>query len=120
MNNKAVALPNNVAYMNLRIELASVTREGTQDPKLAHAYNQAGNAYLDRGEVDKAIELYQKSIQTHCSVAGNAEIDRSIAVANLGSAYWIAGRNDEAAEILTRNLSARENKYGADDRNSFR
>lgn len=120
MNNKGVALPNNVAYMNLRIELASVTRQGTRDPKLAHAYNQAGNAYLDRGEVAKAIGLYQKSIQTHCSITGSTELDRSIAVANLGSAYWIAGRHEEAADVLTRNLAARETEYGADDRVSFR
>lgn len=120
MNNKELALPNNVAYMDLRIELTKTSAEGTRDPKLAHAYNQAGNAFLDRGNHEKATELYLKSIDTFKSIPGSTDLDFSIAAANLGSAYWIAGHHDQASKVLVENLSARERVLGLDDTQSFR
>lgn len=116
-NNRPDLLFNNMAFLATRVELAK--KSGTKDSKLAHAYNQAGNAHLESGFVDEAIEHYLTSLSIHESIPGNELSDRSIPVANLGSAYQLSQRYTEAEQILTENLRARELKFGSEDTESF-
>jgi hypothetical protein len=38
---------------------------------------------------------------------------------NLGSAFWLRGRYDEAVQVLLEGLAERVAEYGSEDRESF-
>ena len=40
------------------------------DPKFGESYNNRGCAYLDKGDLDKALADYDKAIQTAESASG--------------------------------------------------
>lgn len=115
-----VALDNNMAFLQIRLDISKTSPEGTRDSKLAQAYNQAGNAQLDRKRYKQAIEFYEKSIETFRELPEFDETMTTICVANLGTAYWLLGRLDDASQILLENLRARARAFGPDDVESFR
>ena len=70
-------------------------------PKNARLHLNLGNTYFEQGDVDKAIEEYQKAIT----------IDRRYAVAygNIGSSYLRKGNNAEAEKYLIKAVSLKYN-----------
>ena len=44
----------------------------------------------------------------------------AIFVANLGLAYWLQGRLEDAVRVLEEGLKEREMSYGLNDKHSFR
>jgi len=62
------------------------------EPDNAPLYDWLGMAYVQLGEYDKSIEVYRKAAELS---DGLAEI-----MAGLGHAYGIAGRTNEAREVL--------------------
>lgn len=118
-NLRTVAYTNNIKFLNLRLEISKTSNEGSKDSQLAKAYNQAGNAYLDQEDIPKAISLYEKALKTYRSLDDYGETMETICVANLGTALWMQGRNQEAFKILDQNLNARYNKFGVNHDESF-
>ena len=119
-NQKLTAFENNIAFLDIRLRMSKVSPEGRKDPKLAQAYNQAANAFLDRNEFKDALNYYQEALAVFLTLDDYKETMTTICVANLGTAYWLQGRFDEAEDLILTNLKAREAEYGVDDKESFR
>ncbi len=119
-NQKVTALENNIAFLNTRSKICETSREGRKDPKLAQAYNQAGNAYLDANDFEQALSHYNQALAVFSGLNNYKATMTTICVANLGTAYWLLGNLDEAENLILDNLHARDVEYGIDDKESFR
>ena len=74
-----------------------------EEPDTAPLYDWLGMAYVQLKQYDKSIEVYRKAAELS---DGLAEI-----VAGLGHAYGMAGRTDEAREVLDDMLAASKKWY---------
>jgi tetratricopeptide (TPR) repeat protein len=74
-----------------------------EEPDNAPLYDWLGMAYVQLREYDKSIEVYKKAVELS---DGLAEI-----MAGLGHAYGMAGRSDEAREVLNSMLACAEKWY---------
>jgi len=74
-----------------------------KDPELAPAYDWLGMAYCQLKQFGNSIEVYRKAVELS---DGLAEIK-----AGLGHAYGMAGRNDEAKQVLDEFQSLAEKYY---------
>ncbi|KAL9607392.1 MAG: hypothetical protein Q9167_007694 [Letrouitia subvulpina] len=119
-NNVEIAYNSNTALLNLRLDISKTSQNDQRDPKVAHAYNQAANAHMDRRKINDAIGLYKQAIKIYQRIPGFPEVDTTICVANLATALCLTGKLQEARQILIVNHRAREHEYGEDDRTSFR
>lgn len=73
------------------------------EPDEAPLYDWLGMAYVQLGQYDKSIEVYRKAAELS---DGLAEI-----MAGLGHAYGVAGRIEEAKEVLNEMLACAERWY---------
>jgi tetratricopeptide (TPR) repeat protein len=64
------------------------------DPSFGFAHFTLGNAYELKGEFDQAISEYQTAIALSGNLSGR--------IGSLGHAYALAGRKDDARQILKR------------------
>jgi hypothetical protein len=62
---------------------------------------------------------FRNSIESARLLADYKPIDASFPHVNLGLAYWLMGRNEEAMRALLTGLRDREDAYGVDDTHSF-
>ena len=90
-----------------------------KDKRLAISWNELGNAYMLNGMWKKGEESFKRSINIMQQVDGSKNIDNSFAAVNLGLAYWLTGRYDDAFNIMMEGLGHREVLYGPDDKESF-
>ena len=72
------------------------------EPDFYGCYWLRGAIYLSEGEYDNAVNDLKKAV----SLGG-----RQIVLADLGSAYGLAGKNDEATAILGQLLEMRQREY---------
>jgi serine/threonine protein kinase/Tfp pilus assembly protein PilF len=72
------------------------------EPDFYGSYWLRGAIYLSEGEYDNAVNELKKAV----SLGG-----RQIVMADLGGAYGLAGRNDEAKAILGQLLEMRQREY---------
>ena len=73
---------------------------------MAADYGNLGNVYQTRGELDKAVEFYQKALQLH-EALGSKE-GMAINYANLGLVYQTRGELDKAVEFHQKALQLDE------------
>lgn len=90
-----------------------------KDMRLAISWNELGNAYMLNSEWSKGEECFQKSVTVMRDIEGFEKVSISLPLANLGLAYWLQGRHEEAHDILVEGLKDRVDRYGPDDRISF-
>lgn len=90
-----------------------------KDKRLAISWNELGNAYMLNGQWEKGAESFKISMDTMRRVDGFKNVDNSFALVNMGLAYWLMNRLDEAVDVLTEGLKYREALYGLDDSESF-
>lgn len=90
-----------------------------KDKRLAISWNELGNAYMLNGQWEKGEESFKKSMEIMRQVDGFQNIYNSFALVNLGLAYWLTDRLEEAVGVLTEGLKYREALYGLDDTESF-
>lgn len=69
-------------------------------PKNARLYLNLGNTYYEKGEIEKAIEQYRKSIEMNQNYA--------VAYGNIGSAYLNKGDRERAEEYLVKAIELRK------------
>ena len=72
------------------------------------------------GEYEKAASCFSNSIKTLQELPNYNNSMRSIPMANIGLAYWLQGKLDDASSALEEGLKDREDIYGIMDSQSFR
>ena len=82
-------------------EISFFTSTLKYHPKNARLYLNLGNTYYEKGDVAKAIEQYQKSIDINK--------DYAVAYGNIGSAFLHEGKAKEAEKYLTKAVGLQQN-----------
>ena len=90
-----------------------------KDNRLYISWNELGNAFMLNKNWSKGEECFKTSIESARLLPNYQPTDISFPMVNLGLAYWLMGRSDEALSTLTEGLAHREAVYGADDTESF-
>ena len=71
-------------------------------------------AYYNKGEYDKAIELYRKALEIKEKVLGKEHPSTATSYNNIGLAYYNKGKYDKAMEFYRKAEKIREQKLGPD------
>jgi tetratricopeptide (TPR) repeat protein len=88
---------------------------GDAAPVQAAVYiNNRAHAHADRGEIGRALPLFERSLQLRRSQLGDDHLSVALARHNLARALILAGRGDEADGLIERSLSVRRSVLGAD------
>ena len=90
-----------------------------KDNRLFISWNELGNAYMLNKLWSKGEESFKASIASARLLPKFQPTDISLPTVNLGLAYWLMDRHDDAVEILNEGLKHREQVYGIDDNESF-
>jgi tetratricopeptide (TPR) repeat protein len=90
-----------------------------QDNWLCISWNELGNAYMMNKSWSEGEDCFHKSIESAQQLPDYKPTDASFPYVNLGLAYWLTGRHDEALKTLLEGIGYREAAYGVDDRESF-
>lgn len=89
------------------------------DMRLAISWNQYGNAKMINKLWRDGEDCFLKSISTMEGVEGFTKDLNSFAKVNLGLAYWLTDRPEDAENILVQGLEDRRDVLGPNDRHSF-
>ena len=89
------------------------------DKRLSISWNELGNAYMMNKMWKKGEECYVRSKSTLLRLTDFSRVLMSLPLVNLGLAYWLMGRLNDAVEVLLEGLSDREAVYGLNDQESF-
>lgn len=118
-NRSDVSLPNMRKFTDLlRGKHNGDLAHGT-DQSLGVAWNVLGNAFLQNGNTNEAEACFLHSIAALRALGGSDESSISMPLINLGFAYWLANKLEEALETFEKALRDREEKLGKDDTTSF-
>jgi tetratricopeptide (TPR) repeat protein len=71
---------------------------GHDHPDVALSYNNLGLAYDNKGEYDRGIEYYEKSLKIYLEKLGHDHPDVALSYNNLGTAYYNKGEYDRGIE----------------------
>lgn len=118
-NKPGESLTNLREFNNMLRERFGDTVSSGKDLSLGVSWNELGNAILQNNDGKGAQECYIKSIDALAALDGATRISITMPLINLGFAYWVQGRLDEAAATFQGALEDREKEYGADDKGSF-
>ena len=117
-NQPRAALDHFTAFNKAMIEFADGQPQ-TKDMSLAVSWNELGNAYMMNEEWNSAADCFLRSMEILHQLESFKKVDLSFPQITLGFSYWLQGRLDEADQILSDILAAREEAYGINDRESF-
>ena len=101
----------------------SVTRAcdalGPHHPDTLASRNSLAGAYRAAGRLDKAIALYEQTLEDSIRILGPDHPDTLTARNNLAGAYRAAGRLDEAITLYEQVFSGRSRVLGPDHRSTL-
>jgi tetratricopeptide (TPR) repeat protein len=117
-NNAISSLDHNTELLALRKEI--VKESGKQDVLLAYAHNQFGCSLMMAGRYEEATSLFHVALDIWKCLPEFKPGLPSMEYSNLGLAYWMQGKHDEALEVLEKGLREREEGFGYMDNESFR
>ena len=89
------------------------------DMRLGLACNELGFAYMLKEDWAQGEVYFLRSIELLQQLHNFEPILISLPLVNLGYAYWLQGRLNEATAVLEKGIGDREAKYGIHDRISF-
>jgi hypothetical protein len=92
--------------------------QGT-DMRLGISWNQLGVAYMINDDWTMGEECFRKSINTLKKTDDFKRYKLSLPLVNLGYAWWLTGKFDEAVIALHEGLKDRAAAFGENDRESF-
>uniref|UniRef100_A0A8H7KEP9 MalT-like TPR region domain-containing protein n=1 Tax=Bionectria ochroleuca TaxID=29856 RepID=A0A8H7KEP9_BIOOC len=116
-NDARTCLEHNVICLALR--KAEAAKTGVPDLRLAFAHSQMGIAYMMVKKFALATDYFLQSVDLLGSI--NADVDDfGFPMCNLGLAYWIQGKLDNADKTLTDLLEQREKAFGKLDSVSYK
>jgi tetratricopeptide (TPR) repeat protein len=117
-NNPASSMEHNMRLLALRHEIAQET--GKRDVLLAYAHNQLGCSLMMANKYEEATEEFQLALKIWRELPEFKPGLPSMEYANLGLAYWMQGKLEEALVVLEQGQSEREEGFGYMDNESFR
>lgn len=117
--NDAVEAMNNLKSFHHMMQKELGNKTGHNDMRLGLACNELGNAYMLKEDWIQGEKYFLQSIDLLQQLDQYEPVLISLPLVNLGYAYWLQGRLDEAAVVLERGIRDREEKYGFQDRISF-
>ncbi|MDQ4141267.1 MAG: CHAT domain-containing protein [Bacteroidota bacterium] len=79
---------------------------------LADAYNNFGNVYFEKGDLNKAFELTQKALEIRLKVLGKDHPDVAVAYNDLGDIYFDKAEYDLGAEYYEKALQIKLKTLG--------
>ncbi|KAF2108477.1 hypothetical protein BDV96DRAFT_652728 [Lophiotrema nucula] len=91
----------------------------TIDNRLAISWNELGNGYMMNCMWKEGESCFKKSLQIAQRLSSFDPADFSFPYVNLGLAYWLSNRLDDALQTLQEGLHFREAKFGPNDKQSF-
>ncbi len=74
--------------------------------------NNRAHAHADRGEIDVALPLFERSLALRRSQLGDEHLSVALARHNLARALILSGRGDEAEELIEQALATRRSVLG--------
>jgi tetratricopeptide (TPR) repeat protein len=89
------------------------------DNRLAISWNELGVAYTTKKLWEDGERCFKESSKIAQQLTNFAPAEFSFPCVNLGLAYWLTGRLDEAKKTLEEGLRQRFAAYGYDDKVSF-
>jgi hypothetical protein len=112
------------ALRNLKIFHDMMQKEFQEDTprvdmRLGLACNELGFAYMLKEDWAQGEVYFLRSIELLQQLHNFEPILISLPLVNLGYAYWLQGRLNEATAVLEKGIGDREAKYGIHDRISF-
>ncbi|KAL9093915.1 MAG: hypothetical protein Q9165_003838 [Trypethelium subeluteriae] len=90
-----------------------------EDQRLAISWNELGNAYMMNSMWQKGELCFRQCLVTAKCLKHFDPAGFSFPYVNLGLAYWLTNRLEEAADMMLEGLHYREAAFGADDNQSF-
>ena len=84
--------------------MINLKKLGNNHPDIAASYNNLGAAYDSKGNYERAIEYYEKSLAIRLKKLGSNHPDIAISYNSLGSAYYSKGNYDRAIEYYEKSL----------------
>lgn len=91
----------------------------SQDVRLAISWNELGISLMLNNRHVEAEPCFRKSLLAMKAQENFDPLQLSLPLVNLGLAYWLMNRSDEAASILLDGLAEREKALGKNDQDSF-
>ena len=120
LNQRALALWNHGFYTDVAKAIGYLEQAILLDQSYASAYSNLGLAYESKGDYDKAIEYFQKSLKINLKKLGSEDPNVAINYNNLGFACDGKGDHDEAIEYYKKSLEINLAKLGSEHPNVAR
>ncbi|KAK8084485.1 hypothetical protein PG997_005756 [Apiospora hydei] len=117
-NDAESCLEYNKRYLEIQLNLQRKSELPVE--KLPRAYNQMGTAWMMTREYEKAESSFSNSMAGFRALPIYDMDMMTFPMANIGLAYWLQGRLDDAAAVLEEGLNEREEAFGVMDRRCFR
>jgi tetratricopeptide (TPR) repeat protein len=117
-NDRLSSLHYNKLFLDARLQRADET--GIEDVRLGIAHNQFGVSLMMYDNFVEAMDHFQQAIRVYETLPEFDSQYLALPTANLGLAYWLQGKYDEAESTLEHGLIVRETRWGPGDSESFR
>ena len=92
---------------------------GPHEPHILSLHNELARTYRDAGRLDKAITLYEQTLEDSIRVLGTDHPSTLNSRLNLAGVYQAAGRLDEAITLYEQVFSGRSRVLGPDHRSTI-
>ncbi|KAK5171081.1 uncharacterized protein LTR77_004225 [Saxophila tyrrhenica] len=118
-NEPRVALDELKTYIRLLDKKPKRRQTAAWRQQMAIGLNDLGVSYLQNDDAVKAEDYLEQSIAILGELSDISPNTISMPQINLGFAFSLQGRHEEAADMFERTLVKREQNYGRDDVRSF-
>ena len=110
----------NQGYIDKQLELQMLAldyrkRFGGHPARIGRSYGALGNVYLQLGEVEQAMENYQKSLDIKRTLSGLKAQNLGFSIRNIGRAYAAQGIYDQAIQQYSEAIDS----FKVDDNKQF-
>ncbi|KAG8667969.1 hypothetical protein FPOAC2_13183 [Fusarium poae] len=119
-NEHRLSMQHKDRWLKMLLERRSESGSAIEDYELGYAYNEIGVAHGNKGDIEKAIDAFIRSIQIFQGLEDYEDIMLGWPEPNLGFMYWLKGDLDKAETALVEILDIHAAKWGVDDTHSFK
>jgi len=98
-----------IEYYNLSIEESEAKDNNS---KIALSYSNLGEIFRNRGEYEKALEYFLKSVDIEKSIYGDNDPSVATSYKSIGNVYQTQGEYEKAMLYLLMSVGIRKAIYG--------